>query len=203
MKIICIGLNYLDHIGESDSTTPSSPVVFIKPDTALLRKNNPFYYPEFSNDIQYEAELVVKVNRVGKHIEKRFASRYYSEVGVGIDFTARDLQRECRSGGLPWEIAKGFDHSAPVGRFLKKDEIDDTSNIRFQLDVNGKTVQKGSTLDMIFSIDEIISYVSRFFTLKIGDLIFTGTPAGAGSVQVGDRLAASVNGEVLLDFTVK
>ncbi len=203
MKIICIGLNYLDHISESNNSVPSSPLVFIKPDNALLRNSNPFYYPEFSRDVHYEAELVVRINRVGKHVEKRFASRYYSGVGVGIDFTARDLQQKCREEGLPWEISKGFDHSAPVGKFLKKEDISDINNIKFQLDINGKTVQKGSTLDMIFSIDEIISYVSRFFTLKIGDLIFTGTPAGTGPVNIGDRLCASVNGEVLLDFEIR
>lgn len=203
MKIICIGLNYLDHISESNNSVPSFPIVFIKPDNALLRNNNPFYYPEFSADVHYEAELVVRINRVGKHVEKRFAHRYYSGVGIGIDFTARDLQHKCREEGLPWEIAKGFDHSAPVGKFINKEDISDINNIQFQLDINGKTVQQGSTLDMIFSIDEIISYVSRFFTLKIGDLIFTGTPAGAGPVNIGDRLIASVNGEALLDFEVR
>ncbi len=203
MKIICIGLNYMDHVKESNDCVPEAPLIFIKPDTALLRNNNPFYYPEFSQNIHYEAELVIKIDRIGRHIDKRFAYRYYSEVGVGIDFTARDLQRKFRKEGLPWEIAKGFDHSAPVGKFLKKEDIKDLNDMRLQLDINGKTVQKGSSLDMIFPVDELISYVSRFFTLKIGDLIFTGTPAGVGPVNKGDRLCVSLNSQILLDFYVK
>lgn len=203
MKIICIGRNYADHARELNNPLPDKPVFFLKPDTALVQNNKPFFYPGFSSEIHHEAEIVLKINRIGRHIDEKYACRYYNEIGIGIDFTARDLQSECKREGLPWEIAKAFDGSAPIGRFLQKDKIPDTENISLRLDINGKTVQKGSSSDMIFSFDRLISYVSGFITLKIGDLIFTGTPAGVGEVRVGDRLQAWLNEELLLDFFVR
>ena len=202
MKIICIGRNYADHIKEMNSNVPEIPVFFLKPDTALLRKNKPFYYPEFSKEIHYETEVVIKINRLGKHIEEKFAHRYYSEIGLGIDFTARDLQRECKKKGLPWEIAKGFEHSAPLTEtFVNKEDLPE--NISFKLGLNGKTVQKGNTKDMIFSFDKLISYLSKFFTLKIGDLIFTGTPAGVGEVKIGDNMKGYMEDRLMFDFEIK
>ena len=202
MKIICIGRNYADHIKEMNSNVPEIPVFFLKPDTALLRKNKPFYYPEFSKEIHYETEVVIKINRLGKHIEEKFAHRYYSEIGLGIDFTARDLQRECKKKGLPWEIAKGFEHSAPLTEtFVNKEDLPE--NISFKLGLNGKTVQKGNTKDMIFSFDKLISYLSKFFTLKIGDLIFTGTPAGVGEIKIGDNLKGYMEDRLMFDFEIK
>ncbi len=202
MKIICIGRNYADHIKEMNSNVPEIPVFFLKPDTALLRKNKPFYYPEFSKEIHYETEVVIKINRLGKHIEEKFAHRYYSEIGLGIDFTARDLQRECKKKGLPWEIAKGFDHSAPLTEtFVNKEDLPD--NISFKLDLNGETVQEGNTKDMIFSFDKLISYLSIFFPLKIGDLIFTGTPSGVGEVKIGDKLKGYLEDRLMFDFRIK
>lgn len=203
MKIICIGRNYADHAKELNNPLPEKPVFFMKPDSALVIRNRPFYYPDFSADVHHEVEVVVKINRLGRSIDPKFAGRYYAELGLGIDFTARDLQNECREKGLPWEIAKGFDYSAPVSRFVPKENLPDTSAIPFHLDLNGKTVQKGNTRDMIFSIDRIIAYVSGFVTLKTGDLIFTGTPAGVGPVKIGDRLQAYMAGEKMLDFLVK
>jgi len=203
MKIIAIGRNYVDHAKELNNAVPTKPVFFLMPETALVKNNNPFYYPDFSDDIHYECEIVVNINRVGKNIATKFASRYYDEIGVGIDFTARDLQNECKAKGLPWEIAKAFDNAAPIGKFILKSKFADINNINFSLDLNGKSVQQGNTGDMIFKIDELISYVSRFFTLKMGDLIFTGTPAGVGPVKIGDRLSAKIEGEELLNFKVK
>ncbi len=203
MKIIAIGRNYIDHAKELNNPVPENPVFFLKPETALLQKNRPFYYPDFSEDIHYETEIVVKINRVGKNIAKRFAHRYYQEIGIGIDFTARDLQRTCKSKGLPWEIAKAFDNSAPIGKFIDKSKFENISDINFNLDINGNLVQQGNTADMIFDIDTLIAYVSKFFTLKMGDLIFTGTPAGVGLVKIGDRLSASIENEELLSFEIK
>lgn len=207
MKIICIGRNYADHIKELDNTDkqPENPQFFCKPDSALLRNNDPFYIPSFSNHIDYETELVVKITRVTKAIEERFAHRCYDEVGLGIDFTARDIQRECIAKGLPWEICKGFDHSAAISpRFLKLADLGgDPQNLDFSMKLNGETRQMVNTSQMLFGVDRIISYVSHFMTLKIGDLIFTGTPAGIGQVHTGDRLEAELCGEVLLDFCVK
>ena len=204
MKIICIGRNYVAHAQELHNEVPSEPVVFMKPDSALLRNNDPFFIPDFSNDIHHEIELVVKINRLGKYIEKRFAHRYYNEIGLGVDFTARDLQAKLKEKGLPWEKAKAFDKSAVIStEFLKKEEIADFSSVKFQLDINGETVQKGDSALMIFPIDEIISQVSRYFTLKIGDLIYTGTPAGVGAVKIGDRLEGYLEGQKLLDFQIK
>ena len=175
----------------------------MKHESCIVRKNKPFFYPDFSKNVHYEAEIVFKISKVGKKIAKQFASRYYSEVGMGIDFTARDLQESARKEGLPWEIAKAFDHSAPLSRFISKKEFHDINNIHFQLDINGKTVQKASTHDMIFPVDQLISYVSQFITLKTGDLLFTGTPSGVGPVHIGDHLEGYLEGRKMLDFYVK
>ncbi|MGF1584367.1 MAG: fumarylacetoacetate hydrolase family protein [Bacteroidales bacterium] len=203
MKIICIGRNYADHAKELNNPLPVKPVFFLKPDSALVYGNKPFFYPDFSSNIHHEVEFVIKINRLGRSIDKKFAYRYYDEIGVGIDFTARDLQDECKKNGLPWEISKAFDNSAPLGNFVLLKDIPDPSNMSLRLDINGKTVQQGSSADLIFSFDEIISYVSNFITLKIGDLIFTGTPAGVGPVKKSDRLQAFINDTMLLDFYVR
>lgn len=204
MKIICIGLNYLDHLREMRSKLPESPVFFMKPDTALLRNNSPFFYPQFSKDIQYELELVLRINRIGRSISEKFAHRYYNEIGIGIDFTARDLQRKAKEDGLPWEMSKSFDYSAPLSpNFVSLSEINDINSINFHLDLNRTTVQRGCSNQMIFSFDAIVAYVSQFVTLKIGDLIFTGTPAGVGPVKIGDRLEAYLENKLMLDFEVK
>ncbi len=175
----------------------------MKPDTALLQKNNPFFYPEFSKDVHYETELVLKINRNGRHIEERFANKYFDEIGIGIDFTARDVQAECKAKGLPWEIAKAFDQSAPVGKFLPKTHFPDLKNIQFMLKVNGEVRQNGTSADMIFTFDQIIAYISQFITLKTGDLIFTGTPEGVGPTSTNDHFEAFINGKKLLEFNVK
>ncbi len=204
MKIICIGKNYLNHAKEMGGLPPKEPLFFLKPETALLRNNEPFYYPEFSNEIHYEVEIVVRISKMGKHIEPRFAHRYYEEIGIGIDFTARDIQRLHKEKGWPWEKAKAFDHSAPVGnRFLPVNTFRTVQDINFRLEKNGEIVQQGNTRDMIFSIDELISYVSQFITLKTGDLIFTGTPEGVGPVKIGDTLQAFIEDKLLLDFEIK
>lgn len=188
MKIICVGRNYADHARELNNPVNEEPVIFLKPETALLQKRQPFFMPDFSNEIHHEIELVVKINRLGKNIETQFAHKYYEEIGLGIDFTARDLQTKLKSKGLPWELAKSFDGSAPVGEFISKKVLDNPEKIGFSLKKNGEIVQSGSSADMIFSIDQIISFVSAFFTLKKGDLIFTGTPAGVGPISKGDTL---------------
>ncbi|MEX0987024.1 MAG: fumarylacetoacetate hydrolase family protein [Bacteroidales bacterium] len=203
MKIICIGRNYIDHAKELDNPVPEKPVFFLKPDSALVLRNKPFFYPEFSNDVHHEIELVIKIQRLGRSIPEKFAHRYYSEVGLGVDFTARDLQLEMKKQGLPWEIAKGFDYSAPVSEFLPLSEITENGEIEFRLDMNSQTVQSGSSRDMIFSFDRIISYVSTFMTLKTGDLIFTGTPAGVGPVRMNDHLEGYLAGRKMMDFQVK
>ncbi|HHT34545.1 MAG: fumarylacetoacetate hydrolase family protein [Proteiniphilum sp.] len=204
MKIFAVGLNYASHNKEMKRTFDSSePVLFMKPDTALLKDGNPFFLPDFSDDVQYETELVVKVSRLGKNISERFAHRYYDEVTVGIDFTARDLQKKQKELGLPWEIAKGFDHSAAIGSFISMEEAGDLQGLSFHLDINGETVQSGNSREMIYTVDRIIAYISRFFTLKIGDLIFTGTPAGVGPVKINDHLQGYLKERKLLDFRVK
>ena len=205
MKIICIGHNYSDHIKGLSNKTPENPVFFMKPDTALLRNNEDFYIPEFSNEINYEIELVVKIDRVTKAIDRKFAHRCYSEIGVGIDFTAHDLIQKCKENGLPWEIAKSFDKSAPLSaRFIPIENIGgDINNINFELKINGETRQKSNSKDMINDINTIIEYVSKFVTLKIGDLIFTGTPSGVGQVKIGDRLEAYIENDKLMDFNIK
>ena len=203
MKIIAVGMNYPSHVKEMTDVLSPEPVIFCKPDNALLLNNKPFFYPDFSKDIHYETEIVVKINRLGKNIAEKFAHRYYSELTVGIDFTARDLQKRCKAEGLPWEIAKGFDNSAAIGKMVKKSVFADMQAIGFHLDINGMTVQQGNTKEMIFSIDQIISNVSKYFTLKIGDLIFTGTPHGVGPVKINDKLQAYLEGELVLDFKIK
>ncbi len=203
MKIICIAKNYNEHIKELKSSSPGQPVFFMKPDSSLLINNKPFYLPEFSNEIHHEVEIVLRINRLGKHIEREFAYRYFNEITVGIDFTARDLQRTCKEEGNPWEIAKAFDGSAVLGKFIRFDKMNDPESIHFSLDINNKKVQNGNSSDMLFKIDHIIEYVSQFVTLKMGDLIFTGTPAGVGPVKIGDHLEAYIENEKLLNFEVK
>jgi len=203
MKIICIGRNYVDHIHELQNAIPEDPVIFQKPDTALLKDNAPFYMPDFTQDLHHEVEIVVKISKMGKNIEERFAHKYYDEIGIGIDFTARDLQAKLKAKGLPWELAKAFDGSAPVSNFIPKSQFADMQNINFQLDVNGQTRQQGNTSLMLFKIDYMIAYMSRFFTLKTGDLIFTGTPKGVSPVQIGDTLRASIEGQNMLEFEIK
>ncbi len=204
MKIICIGRNYVAHARELNNELPTEPVIFMKPDSALLRNNDPFYIPEWSNDLHHEVELIVKINKLGKNIEAKFASRYYAEVGLGIDFTARDIQNHLKDKGLPWEKAKAFDHSAVICKeFVPVDSLPDRHAINFNLDINGNTVQNGNSSLMIFPIDELISHISRYFTLKIGDLIYTGTPAGVGPVKIGDRLVGHLEGQKMFDFLIK
>lgn len=203
MKIICIGRNYADHAKEMNAPLPEAPVFFLKPDTALLPAGNPFYIPDFTKDLHYECELVIKIKKVGKHIPEKFAADYYDEIGLGIDFTARDLQAQCKAQGLPWEIGKAFDNSAPMGtHFIAKSTVN-LADLTFTLKKNGTLVQTGKTTDLIFSVDRIISYVSQFITLKTGDLIFTGTPAGVGPVAIGDHLEGYIHEEKLLDLQIK
>jgi fumarylpyruvate hydrolase len=205
MKIIAVGMNYAEHNKELHPTLllPKEPVIFMKPDSALLKDGKPFFIPDFSDEVHYETELVVKICRLGKNIAERFAHRYYEEVTVGIDFTARDLQRKAREVGNPWEICKGFDDSAAVGKFVSLDKFSGIQNLNFHLDIDGNKTQQGNTADMLFKVDEIIAYVSRFFTLKIGDLIFTGTPVGVGPVAIGQHLQGYLEEEKLLDFYIR
>ncbi|WP_296703685.1 fumarylacetoacetate hydrolase family protein [Algoriphagus sp.] len=203
MKIICIGRNYVAHIEELKNEKPTNPVVFLKPETAVLKKGAPFYYPDFSKNIHHEAELVLKINKEGKYVEKKFAHRYFDEIGFGIDFTARDLQDQCKAKGLPWEISKAFNGSAPIGNFLPVSEFQDLNNIDFHLEINGEIRQQGNTSLLLFDFGTIIEYVSKFFMLKKGDLIYTGTPAGVGPVHIGDRLEGFIGTKKLLDFEVK
>lgn len=204
MKIICIGRNYREHIRELNSEVPGEPVIFMKPDSALLRNNDPFYIPDFSRDLHYECELIVRIKRLGSHIEQRFASRYYDEIGLGIDFTARDLQNKLKDKGLPWEKCKAFDRSAVISTdFISKTDLPDVNSIKFELKKNGITVQRGDSAEMLFSVEELISHASRYFTLKIGDLIYTGTPAGVGPVVIGDHLEGFLEGRKMFDFFVK
>jgi len=204
MKIICIGRNYSEHAKELGNEAPKEPLFFLKPDSAILPKRVPFYIPEFTNDLHFEIELLVKINKVGKHIEERFANTYYDKIGLGIDFTARDLQQECKSKGLPWEKAKAFDGSAVLGKeFIDKSEFESIQDISFSLNKNGEQVQRGNSKDMIFTIDAIISYVSQFLTLKIGDIIYTGTPAGVGPVKIGDKLEGFIGDKQLISLDIK
>lgn len=203
MKIICIGRNYAEHAKEMKSEVPTEPVFFMKPDTALLKDNEPFYFPDFTNDLHHEIEVVLKISKVGKHIAEAFAHKYYEELSVGIDFTARDLQAQCKAKGLPWEKAKSFDGSAPIGKFVKKSELGDLQNLHFDLSINNELRQKGNTNDLLFSFDKVIAYVSQFVTLKVGDLIYTGTPEGVGPVAIGDKLKGRLNGVELFCFEVK
>ena len=204
MKIICIGRNYVAHVKELNNEVPDEPVFFMKPDSSLLRNNDPFYIPEWTNDVHHEIELVLKINRLGKNIEKRFAHRYYNEIGLGIDFTARDVQQKLKEKGLPWEKAKAFDQAAVLGNeFVDKSAITNLKKIPFRLLVNGELKQDGNSELMIYSFEDIISHVSKYVTLKIGDLIYTGTPAGVGAVKIGDRLEGYLDERKLLDFEVK
>lgn len=205
MKIIAVGMNYAEHNKELNHTLvlPEKPVIFMKPDSAILKDGKPFFIPDFSSRVDYETELVVRICRLGKHIAPRFAHRYYDAVTVGIDFTARDLQGDFRSKGYPWELSKGFDDSAVLGRFVPVDDLPDVQDLHFHLDIDGTTVQQGHTADMLFSVDEIIAYVSQFCTLKIGDLLFTGTPVGVGPVSVGQHLQGYLEGQGVLDFHVR
>jgi len=204
MKIICIGKNYLKHVREFDGKIPEELVFFMKPDTSLLKDNEAFYHPDFSKEIHHEVEIVVKIDKVGKNIQPEFAHKYYSELGIGIDFTARDVQWKLKEQGLPWEKAKAFDNSSPVSKkFIPVTTIKDVNNINFRLEINGKVVQIGNTSDMIFKINDIIAEVSKYVTLKTGDLIYTGTPEGVSPVKIGDNLKAYFEEECLLDFEVK
>lgn len=203
MKIIAIGRNYADHISELKNEKPEEPVIFLKPDTALLKNNEPFYYPSFSQDIHHEVELVLRISKEGKFIQEDFALGYIDQIGLGIDFTARDLQNKCKEKGLPWEIAKAFNGSAPVSHLVPLTQFKDLQDINFSLTVNKAEKQKGNTKMMIFDCKAILSHISKYFTLKTGDLIFTGTPAGVGPVKIGDRLEAFLENEKLLDFEVR
>jgi 2-keto-4-pentenoate hydratase/2-oxohepta-3-ene-1,7-dioic acid hydratase in catechol pathway len=204
MKIICIGRNYSAHIAELKNERPSDPVIFLKPDTAVLLKKQAFFIPDFSDDVHYEVEILVKINRVGKHIQEKFAHKYYDELGLGIDFTARDLQLKLKEKGLPWEKAKGFDGAAVIGeKWLDKNSIPDLNNLKFSLQKNSDFVQQGNTGDMLWKIDEIIAYVSQYFTLKIGDIIFTGTPEGVGKVETNDKLTGFIENEQIFSIQVK
>ena len=203
MKIIAIGRNYAAHAKELNNPLPSSPVIFLKPDTAVLKDNKPFYMPDFSSDIHYELEVVLKVCKEGKHIAEKFASSYFDEVGLGIDFTARDIQSAHKEKGLPWELAKAFDNSAAISHFIPKDSITDLNNLQFELRINGETRQNGNTKNILFSFEKIIAFVSQYITLKKGDLIFTGTPEGVGPVHQGDKLQAWIGEEQFLNFDIK
>jgi acylpyruvate hydrolase len=204
MRIFAIGRNYAEHIKELNNERPDEPVIFTKPDTALLRNNAPFFYPDFTKDVHHEVELVIRISKEGKNVQEKFANKYYDAIGIGIDFTARDLQQKAKEKGLPWEIAKGFNGSAPVSdKFIPVNEFPDIKNINFSLKLDNELKQQGNTSLMLFNFDYIISYLSRFFTLRTGDLIFTGTPKGVGPVSVGNVLSAYIENEKLLEFEVK
>lgn len=202
MKIFCVGRNYSEHAKELGNAVPENPVIFSKPDTALLKNGEPFYLPDFSKDVHHEVELVIRINKVGKKIQEKFARNYYNEIGLGIDFTARDMQSKLKEKGLPWELAKAFDGSAPIGDFISVEGLD-VNNINFSLKKNGVEVQKGNTAQMIFSFDAIVSFVSQYFTLKVGDLIYTGTPAGVSKVEIGDKLEGFIENKLMLNCEVK
>lgn len=203
MKIICVGRNYTEHIKELDNVVPDEPILFFKPDSAILLKKQPFYIPEFTNEVHHEVEVLVKINRIGKHIDRKFAHKYYDEIGLGIDFTARDLQKKLKSDGLPWEKAKAFDGSAVIGNFISKNEIEDIDDLPFSLKRNGEVVQQGSTKQMMWKIDALIENISKYFTLKIGDVIFTGTPSGVGPVSVDDVLQGYIEEKEMFSIKIK
>ena len=203
MKIICVGRNYTDHIKELDNKKPKDPVLFLKPQTAIINKGQPFFIPSFSNEIHYELEVIIKINRLGRFIEKKFSHKYYDEIGLGIDFTARDLQLELKNNGLPWEKAKAFDGSCLIGDWKNKKDFNNIDNIDFRLTKNDEIVQNSNTSFMLWKIDELIEYISKFFTLKIGDVIFTGTPSGVGKVQLNDKLKGYMNDDELLSINIK
>jgi len=203
MKIIAVGRNYIEHANELNNPVPTAPVIFLKPDTALLKDNRDFYYPEFSKEIHYEVEVVLRICKEGKHVSEKFASNYFDQIGLGIDFTARDIQQQHKEKGLPWELAKAFDHSAPISELIPKEKFADLYQIDFRLDKNQQGVQKGNTKDLIFSFERIITFVSQYITVRKGDLIYTGTPAGVGPVQIGDHLEGYLQDRKLLDFHIK
>ena len=203
MKIVCIGRNYAEHAKELNNPVPKEPLFFIKPDSAVVRNNDDFYLPDFSNDVHYEVEIYVKIHKKGKNIQEKFATTYYREIGIGIDITARDIQQNCKENGLPWEKAKGFDGSAPMSKTLLLSDFGDVNAINFELHINGTVVQKGFTGDMIFDVNQIISEASKYFMFKIGDVVFTGTPAGVGKLNAGDRLEAYIEGKKMMDFRIK
>ena len=203
MKIICVGRNYTDHIKELENNKPKDPVLFLKPDSSIILKNKPFFIPDFSQNIHYELELIIKISRLGKHIQEKFSHKYYDFIGLGIDFTARDLQSDLKSKGLPWEKSKAFDGSCFISKWINKSEFNDVNNLNFNLNKNGKTVQKTNSKLMLWKIDELISYISTFFTLKIGDVIFTGTPAGVGNVSIGDNLEGFIEDNKIFNLNIK
>jgi 2-keto-4-pentenoate hydratase/2-oxohepta-3-ene-1,7-dioic acid hydratase in catechol pathway len=203
MKVIAIGRNYAAHAKELNNAVPTKPIIFLKPDTAVLKDNKPFYIPDFSSDIHYELEVVLKICKEGKHISEKFANTYYEEIGLGIDFTARDIQSEHKEKGLPWELAKAFDNSAVISNFIPKNTFKDLQQLQFELQINKETRQNGNTQNVLFSFEKIIAFVSQYFTLKKGDLIFTGTPEGVGQIKQGDHLEAWLEGQQLLNFNIK
>ena len=203
MKIICVGRNYTDHIKELENNKPKEPVLFLKPDSSIILNNKPFFIPDFSQNIHYELELIIKISRLGKHIQEKFSHKYYDFIGLGIDFTARDLQSDLKSKGLPWEKSKAFDGSCFISKWINKSEFNDVNNLNFKLNKNGKTVQKTNSKLMLWKIDELISYISTFFTLKIGDVIFTGTPAGVGNVSIGDNLEGFIEDNKIFNLNIK
>ena len=203
MKIICIGRNYVDHIEELDNQRPDSPVIFLKPETSIIHKKQPFFIPNYSNNVQFEVEIIVQISRLGKFISPQFSHKYYDNVGLGIDFTARDIQNDLKKKGLPWEKSKAFDGSALIGKLINKNEIDDMNNIKFDLKKNGKIVQQGNSSKMLWKIDELISEISKYFTLKIGDIVFTGTPSGVGKVIENDVLTGSLNNKESFSIKIK
>ncbi len=203
MKIIAVGRNYAEHAKELNNEIPVEPVIFMKPDTAVLKDNKPFYLPDFSEEIHHEVEIILKVSKEGKHISEKFAGNYFEEIGLGVDLTARDIQQKHKEKGLPWELAKAFDNSAPISRFVNKTTFENLYNLNFHLDINGKTVQAGNTKDLLFSFEKLIVFISRYITLKKGDLIFTGTPPGVGKIVIGDKLTGYIENEKLLNFEIK
>ncbi len=203
MKIICVGRNYAAHIAELDNQVPTEPILFLKPDSAIILKNQPFFIPEFTQDVHYEVELLVRINKIGKHIDQKFAHKYYDEIGLGIDFTARDLQSKLKEKGMPWEKAKAFDGSALIGKFEDKTTFSDVNSIEFSLEKNGEVVQNGNSMLMMWKIDALIEYISKYFTLKIGDVIFTGTPAGVGAVKAEDVLTGYIEQREMFSLKVK
>ena len=203
MKIICVGRNYTDHIKELENNKPKEPVLFLKPDSSIILNNKPFFIPDFSQNIHYELELIIKISRLGKYIQEKFSHKYYDFIGLGIDFTARDLQSDLKSKGLPWEKSKAFDGSCFISKWINKSEFNDVNNLNFNLNKNGKTVQKTNSKLMLWKIDELISYISTFFTLKIGDVIFTGTPAGVGKVSIGDNLEGFIEENKIFNLNIK
>lgn len=203
MKIIAVGRNYAEHAKELNNPVPENPVIFMKPDTAVLKDNKPFYHPDFSQDIHHEIEIVLKISKEGKHIASRFAGNYFEDIGLGVDFTARDIQKNHKEKGLPWELAKAFDNSAPISRFIPKNSFESIYNINFRLDINGTTAQQGNTKQLLFPFEDLIAFISQYITLKKGDLIFTGTPAGVGKIAIGDKLTGYIENEKLLDFEIK